>query len=97
VEHRKLAQLRAKTNWDLGHVISKEIHRGLVYANVVNSRDCSIYEKAERIHAEAVTLLAMAYGLSDVERAAVEAELDELRLVLDRVPPRGVQPMTAGM
>src|SRR5579862_6087976 len=93
----KLIQLRAKTDRDLVIVISKDLDRGLVYASVVSSQDCSIYEKAERIHCEAVILLSMAYGLSNVERAAVEAKLDELRLALDQVPPGSVRRQAAGV
>jgi hypothetical protein len=97
VENVKLAELRAKTDWDLFHVISKDLDRGFVYASVVTSRDCSAYEKAGKIYAEVVILLAMAYGLSEDDRAAVEETLDGLRLALDRVPPGNSRRQAAGL
>ena len=96
VENLRLAELRAKTDRDLVQIIAKGLERGLAYASVVTNRDCSAYEKAEKIRVEAVILLSVAYGLSEDDRAAVAEKLDGLGLALDQVPPGNACRQAAG-
>jgi hypothetical protein len=96
VENLKLAELRAKTDRDLVPIIAKGLQRGLAYASVVTNRDCSAYEKAEKIRVEAVILLSVAYGLSEDDRTAMEEKLDALRAALDQVPPGNASREAAG-
>jgi hypothetical protein len=80
----KLAELRAKTDWQLLAVIERGLERGLVLASVAATRDSALYMQAKLAYEEAHKLLPTIYGLSQPRQ--LEAKLKELRAALDRAP-----------
>lgn len=91
----KLAELRAKTDRELLLVIRVELERGLALANVAATKGSALYARAERTYTRVKSLLPTAYGVSREERGRLEAQLRELRVTLDGVPPESFRQQTA--
>ena len=74
---RSLAQLRAKTNRELGILAHRQIDRALYLASRAH------YQAAEGGFAAAVGLMAVA-ELTSAERVRLEDRLAELRAILEQ-------------
>ncbi len=84
---RKLSELRAKTDSELIALINRSLELGLILAE-----DRSL-EQAERAYADAATLLPAVYGISVSERRRMEAQVRDLRQILDCIAA-GYRPCT---
>jgi len=84
--YAKLAELRARTDRELLILIERELDRALTLADVAANRESASYGEAEKAYGKVLTLLIKAPDIRRQERARIEGNVTELRLLLDRVP-----------
>lgn len=82
----KLALLRAQTDRDLLILIQRELDRALTLADVAVNRESAFYGEAEEAYRKVVTLLVKTPDMRQGDRACIEANVKELRLLLEQVP-----------
>jgi hypothetical protein len=78
----KLAELRAKTDVELARYVTNELNHGVRFAAQSNHQSRS---RAEEAYAEIARLLPIIH-LDESERRRLEAKLQRLRAMLDRLP-----------
>ena len=83
---KKLRVLRARTDHDLLILIQRELERGFALADVATTRSSPLFAQAQAACEKARTLLTKISGLSQNDRAPIEATLKGLRSRLDQVP-----------
>jgi hypothetical protein len=79
----KLAELRAKTDVDLARYVTNELNLGIHLASQSNHGSRG---RAEETYAEIARLLPVIHDLGESERRQLEAQLQRLREILDRLP-----------
>ncbi len=79
----KLSSLRARTDHQLIALIRKDLVLGL---SLAGQADAGERMRAERAWSEARRLLPLVDGIGDSEREHLSAQLQQLRLALDRSP-----------
>ena len=83
VDFSKLAELRARTDRDLAMILSSELDRAIILANLAGSEHSVFHSEAEAAYRRAKKLLSRTSAQDIRELAEVEAKLKELRMALD--------------
>ena len=78
--YAKLAELRARTDWELAVLIPRELERALRMAD----GESPLCFEAEEVYRKMVALLPRAPGMGRAADARIAARLKELRFRLDR-------------
>ena len=87
----KLAELRARTDRQLSVLVRTELERTLVLANAAATKASPLYDQAEAAYVWLKALLPRIGDISRDEKALMEANLKELRAVLDSVSAQRIQ------
>jgi hypothetical protein len=82
----KLAELRTKTDRELLVLIQRELNRALTLADLAANRESAFYGEAEHAYRKVVKLLVKTPDMRQGDRACIEANVKELRLLLEQVP-----------
>jgi hypothetical protein len=84
----KLAELRARTDWELAVLIPRELERALTMVD----REPALGFEAEKVYRKMAALLPRAPGMGRAADARIAARLKELRFRLDRASARANAP-----
>ncbi len=83
---QKLVRLRARTDSDLLVLVTRALERGFSSVETANTRTTPLFAQAEKAFATATTMLPRISGLSVEDRQRIEAQVEQLRSLIDQAP-----------